>query len=194
MTIINLPLLRYSTSLAVLLTAVSSSVAARAREIPDACVLLSKAEVAAVQREAVIETKSSRRSGSGLTYAQCFYTAATFDKSVSLEVTSSDPGRESDTRSRERWREIFHRRRRDKGASAREDGRPRDQEQGEVEGIPRRLSGLGDEAFWVANARVGALYVLRKDTYFRLSVGGWSDHKVRLQKTKSLARKVIARL
>jgi hypothetical protein len=36
----------------------------------------------------------------------------------------------------------------------------------------RRISGVGDEAYWDGSTLGGGLFVLKGDTYFRLSVGG----------------------
>ena len=58
----------------------------------------------------------------------------------------------------------------------------------------RRIEGLGDEAYWDASAVGGGLYVLKGDSYFRLSVGGPDTQAVRVEKLKKLARSVLRRL
>jgi hypothetical protein len=40
----------------------------------------------------------------------------------------------------------------------------------------------------------GALYVLKKNAYFIISVGGADNEQAKIDKSKSLARKVIGRL
>jgi hypothetical protein len=53
---------------------------------------------------------------------------------------------------------------------------------------------LGDEAFWVGSPIGGALYVLKSDLMFRLSVGGGGDQKAKLNKSKTLAQKILKRM
>ncbi len=57
----------------------------------DACRLLTKKEIEAIQGSPIKETKSSAHSDAGFLVSQCFYTAAEFARSVSLSVTQRDP-------------------------------------------------------------------------------------------------------
>jgi hypothetical protein len=59
---------------------------------------------------------------------------------------------------------------------------------------PRRVSGIGDEAFWDGSTLGGGLFVLKGDAYFRLSVGGPDNEAVKIEKLKKLARRVLTRL
>jgi hypothetical protein len=59
---------------------------------------------------------------------------------------------------------------------------------------PRRIEGLGEEAYWVGTPIMGALYVLQADTFVRISVGGVREESVRIEKSKALARAVVKRL
>jgi len=59
---------------------------------------------------------------------------------------------------------------------------------------PRRIDGLGEEAYWVGNPVSGALYVLKGDAFLRISVGGEKDESVRIKKTRTLAQKALERL
>ena len=59
---------------------------------------------------------------------------------------------------------------------------------------PEKVNGLGDEAFWIASRVGGALYVLKKDVFFRISVGGAGDEKAKLKKSKTLAQQVLKRV
>jgi len=54
--------------------------------------------------------------------------------------------------------------------------------------------GVGEEAFWVGNRIMGALYVLKGNAFLRISVGGEKDESVRITKTKTLAQKALKRL
>ena len=64
----------------------------------------------------------------------------------------------------------------------------------EKESRPEKISGVGDDAYWEASGIAGALYVLKKDVILRISVGGASDIKTKLEKSKTLAQKALARL
>jgi hypothetical protein len=59
---------------------------------------------------------------------------------------------------------------------------------------PRRIEGLGEEAYWVGTPITGALYVLRGDNFVRISVGGVGEESARIEKSKVLARAVVKRL
>jgi hypothetical protein len=59
---------------------------------------------------------------------------------------------------------------------------------------PERVNGVGEEAFWLASRVGGALYVLKKDVFFRISVGGAGDEKAKLKKSKTLAQQVLKRI
>ncbi len=64
----------------------------------------------------------------------------------------------------------------------------------EEHGRPRPLPGIGDEAFWVGSRMSGALYVLRGDSYFRLSLGGPESETVKIDKARRLASELLLRL
>src|ERR1041385_1810533 len=53
----------------------------------DACALITKQEIEAIEGSPVTDTKNSGRSDAGLSFTQCFYTTAEFSRSVSLAVT-----------------------------------------------------------------------------------------------------------
>jgi len=152
----------------------------------DPCGLLARSEIEAVQGDRVVATKASEPERDRFAVSQCFYTLATFSKSVSLEVTRRRPG--SADSPREHWRQMF--------ARALEKGKD-EQEQAEPEkktARPRRVSGVGDEAFWDGSSLGGGLLVLKGDAYFRLSVGGPDSESVKIEKLKKLSRRALSRL
>jgi len=55
-------------------------------------------------------------------------------------------------------------------------------------------SGIGDEAFWTGNRVGGVLYVLKKDVFIRVSLGGSDTPETRINKSKALAEKALGRL
>jgi hypothetical protein len=189
-----------------------SAEAGATKSASDPCSLITSAEIQEVQGEAVKETKSTpgRASGSFL-ISQCFYSLPTYSKSVSLEVTqSSSAGGGEPGKIREFWNKAFHgkggKEEEERGkAGSKEEEREKEQkaekeergrgEEEEGEGSkPRPVTGIGDEAFWSGNARAGALYVLKNNAFIRISIGGNSDEAAKIDKSKTLARKALARL
>ena len=73
------------------------------------------------------------------------------------------------------------------------EGQGEKEEEGEEDSPPRKIAGVGDEAYWVGPAIVGALWVRKGDSYFRLSVGGPDREEVKIEKLTKLARKVVQR-
>lgn len=188
-------------------TSQSSGTAATQRgQKLDPCSLITPSEITSVQGEEVKETKAAPGNSSRLAVAQCFYQTKTPSKSVSLEVTQRLSGQPGALSPREIWEERFERAARDRerereskrGADKREAGKRearRESEEEEEEGPPaRRITGVGEEAFWAGNARIGALYVLKGDSIIRISVGGIADQNQRLEKTKALAQLALKRL
>ncbi|HKY29627.1 MAG TPA: hypothetical protein VJM12_16935 [Pyrinomonadaceae bacterium] len=152
----------------------------------DACAMLTSQDIEPIQGEALKETKLSGTSTGGFNVSQCFFTLPTFTNSVSLSVTHRGDGAGARD-PREFWKETFHK----------EKGRDREKEREEEEeekSEAQKVTGLGDEAFWMASRAAGALYVLKGNSYVRVSVGGSGDQQTKLKKSKALARKVIERL
>jgi hypothetical protein len=140
-----------------------------------ACALLTTAEISAVQGEKPVRSKASTSDSEGLSVERCFFELPTFHRSISLEVTRG-------ARVRELWKRSFH-----------EEGE-REREEEEEQSPPQRVRGLGEEAFWVGDPRLGGLYVLREDSMLRLAVGGAEGMADKLRKLKPLARKALSRL
>ena len=67
-------------------------------------------------------------------------------------------------------------------------------EAGEKDGPPKRLAGLGDEAFWVGDPVTGALYVLRGEVFLRVSVGGPPNQSQKIKRARTLAIYALKRL
>ena len=146
-----------------------------------ACTLLSNADIQRVQGEAVKEMKTNDRSEGALLISHCFYLLPTFYKSVSFEVTRTDASKGARRGARERWNEVFH-----------QEHEREDKEEEASKSMP--VSGIGEEAFWTGNRINGALYVLKKGTYLRISIGGPEDETMKIKKAKSLAARALARL
>jgi len=149
-----------------------------------ACGLLKGADVEALQGERVKDVKTSERVDGSLTISHCLYLLPTYHKSVSFEVTRSGPNSKTGSGPRVLWMKLFHRDR----------DEDKDREGEEESGKPLPVLGVGDEAFWTGNKISGALYVLSKDAFLRISVGGPEDQAVKIGKLKVLARKVLNRM
>ena len=154
----------------------------------DPCALLTADDIKTVQGEAATQIKPSRRDGAGFAISQCFYQTPTFTKSVSLELTERGASQKS---VREMWKENvarYEEKREAKNARRAKSGKPQ-------AGPPAtRVSGIGEEAYWVGTNANGTLYAFKKDRLVRISIGGPDKEADRLRKVKALAQKALARL
>jgi len=160
----------------------STSVAAASPQVKrkfDACAMLTSQEIESIQGEALKESKLNETSADGFTVSQCFFTLPTFTNSISLVITkrADRPGARDP---RQFWRDTFH-----TGKEDREESETRP---------PQKVSGIGDEAYWMTSPAAGILYVLKGPSYIRISIGGPGDQQTKIKKSKALARKVIDRL
>jgi len=155
--------------------------------VRDACNLLSKEEVESVQAAPVNETKSSEHSDGVFLVCQCFYTAAEFSKSVTLALVQSDQKQGSKRNPKDFWKEKFDPYENEEPKAKRGD----EKEQGSA---PKKITGLGDDAYWVSNRFGGVLYVLKGDAFISIGLGGTDDEETKLKKSKVLAQKALQRL
>ena len=132
----------------------------------NACEVLTKKDLAAVQGEAFTSTKLTESADR----SQCFYQLPTFSKSVSVVVMSG--------KSRQYWKANFEK---------------AHGEEGEDEEVVH-VRGVGDDAVWSGNHLVGALYVLRRDKIVRISVGGPGTKEQKIAKARRLGARALARL
>jgi hypothetical protein len=177
-----------STSSTPVTAASPTSLPAKAPGSPDACTLLTSDEIKAVQGEALKTTKASQQAGHDFVIDICYYELPTPSNSISLSLAQSNPNKKDSVS--EFWESTF---------GDNEDGRKekeREGEEGEIEeGAPaRKISGVGKEAFWFSSPIGGVLYVLKGEHYIRISVGGKGTSEEKLNKSKALAKKAIARL
>ena len=173
----------------------------------DACSLLDNKEIAKVQGGAIKESKSNQRNDGDFLMSQCFYTAEEFVRSVSLSVVQPNPAntakqpreyfterfRQSGEKSgseREREREKA-KEQKEKGAGQPERGAEEEEEEG---GKAERVSGVGEQAYWVKSGPSASLYVLKNNQFIILSIGGGDTEPIKLRKTKALAQQALKRL
>ena len=162
----------------------------------DACGLITKEEVQAIQGSPIKDVKASEQSDGSFRIAQCFYNAKTFNKSVSLVVTQSDPASAKARNPKDFWKDTFGRyengAKKEKGDEEKKESlREQDEEKGRP---PKKLDGIGDSAYWTANRMGGALYVLKNDVFIRVSVGGPENEEAIINRCKALAEKALSRL
>jgi hypothetical protein len=150
----------------------------------DACALLTNAEIERIAGASIVGRTPTREPAGGLLMSQCFFGTSS-SRSVSLAVAGDAAGRAPLT-PREYWRGQFHPRER----RAEREG----EHESERESEPRAIGGVGDEAYWAGNRIAGALYVLRGNTFLRISIGGIRDEAERIEKSKALALVALERL
>ena len=167
----------------------------------DACSLLTAAEVERVQggalREAIASGDAAASAGAAEAFAatQCFFRVDPFSSSVSLTLTRARRGRADRRELRERWERLLHPEERQGRSPERErGGGSRGREEQEPAAALTPVAGLGEEA-WLAGAPGNvSLYVLARDAFVRLSVGGPGDTADRSRRAQALARAALARL
>jgi hypothetical protein len=157
-----------------------SLVSSQPSTAPDACTLLTAREVERIVGVPIADGKSTAGPAGGVLMSQCVFGGSS-SRSVSLAVAGVVGGRTGVT-PREYWRRQFH-------PPAR-----RAERENERESEARRIRGVGEEAYWAGNRIGGALYVLRGNTFLRISIGGLRDEADRIAKAKRLARLALARL
>ena len=168
----------------------------------DPCSLLTSNEIKLVQGEAFANAMRSDRQDGDFIVGQCYYALPTSVNSVVVNVTTA-----KDTagapKPRDFWEGTFGKeagegndqdKKREKEKPKKPEAGERREEEGEEAAKPEKVNGLGDEAFWIGSRVGGALYVLKKDLFFRISVGGAGDEKAKLNKSKTLAQNVLKRL
>lgn len=165
----------------------------------DVCALLTGDDLKNVQGEALKDAQRSDNRAGDLIVAQCYYALATASNSVVLSVTTADESRR-DSNPRSFWQNTFGHQEekgseREREGEGRERTKVRNEGAKEEEGAPReKVPGLGEDAYWIASSVGGALYVLKQDLFFRLSIGGAGDQKAKLKKSKTLAQQVLKRI
>jgi hypothetical protein len=147
----------------------------------DVCRLIEKEEIEAIQGSPIKETNTSARSEGGLRISQCFYTAAEFSRSVNVAVIQRDPDQQAKRSPRDFWKETFDRK----------EGRTTEEK--EASAPPKKIDGIGEEAYWSPNRFGGVFYVLKGDAFVSISVGGADNEETKINKSTTLARKALQR-
>ena len=147
-----------------------------------ACALLSAGDVQKIVGSAVVETRPSAAESRGFLFDQCYVSTGS-PRSISIAVAAPGTKRSGSISPKQFWRDRFHGRSADEGEHG---------EAGAAEARPIR--GIGDEAFWSGSPVAGALYVLRGETFVRVSVGGIGDERQRIERSREVAAAILPRL
>ena len=157
----------------------------------DACSLLTSDDVKSVQGEAYQDAQRSDRQDGDFIVAQCYFALPTSANSVVLNVTTAREG--ASTSPRKFWESTFTHSEAPRERDKEKDKAKRGAEEEEAP-KPEKIAGLGEDAYWLGSRVGGALYVLKGDEFFRISVGGAGDAKSKLNNSKTLAEKVLKKL
>jgi hypothetical protein len=167
----------------------------------EGCSLITKEEVGAIQNTTVTDAKESEGSDGSHLITQCYYATTGTNLSVSIAVTQFDPNNVAAPSPREYWEQTFGRSRKEKNEAEKKEGAEKGVpnaraggEEGEETTPPKKIDGVGEEAFWAGNRVGGALYVLKGDVFIRISVGGPDNEEKKIEKSKTLAQKALSRL
>src|SRR5438552_11399811 len=163
------------------------------------CSLITNEEVGAIQHATITDAKSSAGVSGGMLMSQCYYNSKEPNMSVSLAVIEHNPQDASAPDAKSYWAESF------RWFTGDESDEEKSGEQSEKRGgvereekekrvPPKRLDGIGEEAYWSGNRFGGALYVLKGDVFIRVSVGGPDNEETKIEKSKTLAQKALSRL
>jgi biotin carboxyl carrier protein len=141
----------------------------------------------------VLETKPSTQPAGGLVMSQCLFRTADPSKSVSLAIASA-----GSASPRAFWQKQFHSAKPESEEREQEKptahGKPAREEEEEESARPRTIQGVGEQAYWVGSPMVGTLYVLKGDSFLRISVGGIREEAPRIEKSIALARLALKRM
>lgn len=142
----------------------------------DACALVEASEVEALQSGRVSAARPAQVTRGPLSVAQCHYAVSAPDKpgqnlGVLVEVRSGEASALA-----AEWEKL---------------GVKKENKRSER---PRAVEGVGRGAFWVGNDRLGALYVLAGNRLLYVSLGGPAEVGDKIEKSKRLALKALARL
>lgn len=144
----------------------------------DVCALLPEGRVKAVFGEEVTDTRKISEFENGLEISQCYFVLATPGNYINLRVVRKGEGDRA-RNPREVWQESFDATNLEKAAQSRR--------------RPQPIKDLGDAAFWMGDAKTGALYILKGNSYVRIALGqsGGEAISSRIKKASELGREIL---
>ena len=140
-------------------------------------------------------TKASVQLNGEMLVSECLFHTTNFPKSISVALAVPTSAKPSVLAPRKFWQKQFQATdvEEDKMRAAGKTAQKPEPEEEEAR-KPRRIEGLGEEAYWVGTPITCALYVLQGDNFVRISIGGVGEESVRIEKSKILAGAVVKRL
>jgi len=156
--------------------------------------LITLDDIQTVQGSPFNEAKSSARSDGGFRVSQCFYTATEFSKSVNLALVQTDPSHPTRRSPKDFWKEKFGRYGGETAEHTEDNKRSEGKEEKEESVRPKKIDGIGEQAFWISNRFGGVLYVLKGEVFLSIGLGGTDDEETKLKKSKVLAQKALQQL
>jgi len=175
----------------------SGTTADSKKDKTDACSLITAEEFNNLQGEPLKDAKAANATDGDLDVSQCFYAAqTTFSRSVSVVVTQNTRAKDPSEAMKELWESRFAAHDDDKDDDADKERKPASakREEDEEGSAAIKVNDLGDEAFWMGDARSGILYVLHNNYYLRISLGGADDQDTRLRKATQIAKTAFDRI
>jgi hypothetical protein len=160
-----------------------------------ACSLVTTEEVGAIQGATITDGKSSVSPSGKVLMSHCYYSSNEPNLAVSLAVIQPSNESTSGAEARDYWANRF-------GSFAGEssgekEGNGKKVEKGEEKeraAPPKKIDGIGEQAYWSGNRFGGALYLLKNNVIVRVSVGGPGSEEDKIRKSKAIAQKAIERL
>ena len=158
-----------------------------------ACSRISSDVLAKLQVAQFVDTKPTSHDDGHFRTSTCYYRMNPDYQSVSLEIISHSRSGHDDPS--ELWNRKFHAEKTDENSEAREkkDGDREEAEENEHHKPPEHVDGVGDDAYWVDTGRDGALYVLKGDEIFRLSLGGRTPQQEKRTRAVTIANSALRR-
>lgn len=144
----------------------------------DVCALLPKGEIETVQHAVVKDVQGGGRPDGHFLISQCVYTTEPPSESVVVSISESNPDYALRLTPKQSW-DLTLSRYAKRGAEGGKKFMP-----------PRKIEGVGEEAYWMG----GAIYVLQKKFTLRISVGGPGSEEEKVQSCKILAQSALSRL
>lgn len=146
-----------------------------------ACGLIDESDIESLQGEQMRGAAPSTGTEAGMAFSDCYYTVISADGSKNLSIHLRVLRDEAEASGGGALKGFW-------------EGRFRGAKEKKKAEKPRPVGGVGEEAFWLGNNVMGALYVLAKDRVVRVSVGGPDAEGAKVEKSRRLAEKAIQRL
>jgi len=104
------------------------------------------------------------------------------------------PDRPTTTSPKDFWKERFGRFSGEEKERDKDERETERKEEKEESAPPKKIDGIGEEAFWASNRFGGILYVLKGDAFISISLGGSDNEETKIEKSKALAQKALQHL